>query len=123
MLKEVINKVSDEVFDTLDELGVPVHLLGYNYAADAIQLCLDDPSLLNKVTSVLYRVVAQDFDTTPTRVERAIRHAIEYVLDKCDINILYKFFGNSISIYKCKPTNAQLIATLVNRILRKSRAS
>ena len=94
----------------LIELGIPEHILGSRYLIKAIELVVEDKSLIDSITKRLYPAVAQCFDTTGSRVERAIRHAVELAWDRGDIGVLEKYFGYTISITKGKPTNSEFIA-------------
>ena len=88
------------VTDVIHEIGVPAHIKGYQYLREAILLTIDDMDIINSVTKVLYPEVARKFNTTPSRVERAIRHAIEVAWDRGDIETLQKFFGYTVSNIK-----------------------
>ena len=95
----------------LHEIGVPANLLGYKYLKDAIATAVNEPTVVNKgITKKLYPRVAKLHDTTPSRVERAIRHAIECAWDRGDLEVLSNFFGNTVSMHKGKPTNSEFIA-------------
>ena len=94
----------------LFELGIPEHILGRRYLIKAIELVVEDKSLIDSITKRLYPAVAQCFDTTGSRVERAIRHAVELAWDRGDLGVLEKYFGYTISITKGKPTNSEFIA-------------
>ena len=82
--------------DIIHEIGVPAHIKGYQYLREAIILTINDMEMINAVTKVLYPEVAKKFGTTPSRVERAIRHAIEVAWDRGDIEVLQKFFGYTV---------------------------
>lgn len=92
------------------ELGVPCHIRGYSYLICAIGAVVEKPELMNRVTQALYPLVADIHHTTDCRVERGIRHAIECGWDRCDLETMQSYFGNTISIRKCKPTNSEFIA-------------
>ena len=97
---------------------------GYQYLREAILLTIDDMDIINSVTKVLYPEVARKFNTTPSRVERAIRHAIEVAWDRGDIETLQKFFGYTVSNIKGKPTNSEFIAMIADCLsLRQKQAS
>ena len=100
------------VTDIIHEIGVPAHIKGYQYLREAIILTIRDMDMINAVTKVLYPEVARKFSTTPSRVERAIRHAIEVAWDRGDIEVLQKFFGYTVSNIKGKPTNSEFIAMI-----------
>ena len=102
------------VTDIIHEIGVPAHIKGYQYLREAIILTINDMDVINAVTKVLYPDVARKFNTTPSRVERAIRHAIEVAWDRGDIEVLQKFFGYTVSNIKGKPTNSEFIAMIAD---------
>ena len=108
--------VDDMVFALLKRAGMPPHLKGYNYTDYAIKLCLADPSYLDELTKRLYPDVAVQYNTTANRVERAIRHAVETVFDRCDSEIINNLFGCTMSRKKGKLTNGEFIASCVNTI-------
>jgi len=117
----VLNLVSLEasVTDVLHEIGVPAHIKGYKYVREAIILNVQDPEMINGVTKVLYPAVAKKFGTTPSRVERAIRHAIEVAWDRGDVEVLQKYFGYTVSGIKGKPTNSEFIAMIADNLSLK----
>ena len=94
----------------LIELGMPEHLLGSKYLIKAIELAVQNKSLIESMTKGLYPAVAQCFDTTGKRAERAIRHAIEVSWDRGDIDVLHGYFGFTVSSIKGRPTNSEFIA-------------
>lgn len=94
----------------LHELGFPAHILGYRYLKDAIAAAVNDQHMIDAITRKLYPHVAKLHNTTPSRVERAIRHAIETAWDRGDLEVLSNFFGNTVSAHKGKPTNSEFIA-------------
>ena len=102
------------VTDIIHEIGVPAHIKGYQYLREAIILTINDMDAINAVTKVLYPEVARKFSTTPSRVERAIRHAIEVAWDRGDVETLQKFFGYTVSGIKGKPTNSEFIAMIAD---------
>lgn len=102
------------VTEVIHEIGVPAHIKGYQYLREAIILTINDMEIINSVTKVLYPTVAKKFNTTPSRVERAIRHAIEVAWDRGDIETLQKFFGYTVSNVKGKPTNSEFIAMIAD---------
>ncbi len=111
------------VTDIIHEIGVPAHIKGYQYLREAIILTINDMEVINAVTKVLYPEVARKFNTTPSRVERAIRHAIEVAWDRGDIEVLQKFFGYTVSNIKGKPTNSEFIAMIADCLsLRQKQA-
>ncbi|MDR0446940.1 MAG: sporulation transcription factor Spo0A [Oscillospiraceae bacterium] len=104
------------VTEVIHEIGVPAHIKGYQYVREAIILAIEDMEIINSVTKILYPTVARKFHTTPSRVERAIRHAIEVAWDRGDIETLQKFFGYTVSNIKGKPTNSEFIAMIADRL-------
>ena len=100
----------------IHEIGVPAHIKGYQYLREAIVLVVNDMDTINAVTKVLYPTVAKKFGTTASRVERAIRHAIEVAWDRGDLEILQKYFGYTVNGAKGKPTNSECIAMIADRI-------
>lgn len=111
------------VTDVIHEIGVPAHIKGYQYLREAIILTINDMEMINAVTKVLYPEVARKFDTTPSRVERAIRHAIEVAWDRGDIEVLQKYFGYTVSNIKGKPTNSEFIAMIADNLTLKRKQS
>ena len=109
------------VTEIIHEIGVPAHIKGYQYLREAIILTINDMEIINAVTKVLYPTVAKKFGTTPSRVERAIRHAIEVAWDRGDIEVLQKFFGYTVSNIKGKPTNSEFIAMIADCLSLKQK--
>lgn len=109
-----------EVTAIIHEVGIPAHIKGYQYVREAIILTVQDMEMINAVTKMLYPEVARRFHTTPSRVERAIRHAIEVAWDRGDLETLQSYFGYTVNSAKGKPTNSEFIAMISDRIrLRK----
>ena len=107
----------DEVIaGMLREAGIPAHLHGYQYLKDAVRMGVTDPGYLHSVTKRMYPAIAAKNHTTPHRVERAIRHAIEVAWDRGEKDVLYRIFGNTVHYLKGKPTNSEFIATFTDRI-------
>ena len=100
----------------IHEIGVPAHIKGYQYLREAIMIAVKDMDVINAITKVLYPQVAKAFETTPSRVERAIRHAIEVAWDRGDLETLQSFFGYTVSNAKGKPTNSEFIALIADRL-------
>lgn len=107
----------DMVTDMLRMIGVPAHIKGYRFLRDSILMVIDEPTLINAVTKVLYPNIASNHDTTASRVERAIRHAIEVAWDRGDIEILNFYFGSTVHSLRGKPTNSEFIAMLADRVM------
>ena len=103
-----------EIRRILLELGAPDHLVGHPYVIRAILLVMSDRMYINSITFGLYPQLAVEFDTTPARVERAIRHLIEVTWARGDLDILEKYFGNTVSASRGKPTNGEFIARMAN---------
>ena len=104
------------VTNVIHEIGVPAHIKGYQYLREAIIIAVGDMEVINSITKVLYPQVAKTFSTTPSRVERAIRHAIEVAWDRGDLDTLQRFFGYTVSNTKGKPTNSEFIALIADRL-------
>ena len=109
------------VTSIIHEVGVPAHIKGYQYLREAILIAVDDMEVINAVTKVLYPEVAKRFGTTASRVERAIRHAIEVAWDRGDLETLQKYFGYTVSNVKGKPTNSEFIAMIADRLQLQQR--
>ena len=116
-------KVSDKemdlrikISDMLHTLGVPSHIRGYQYIRDGIVMMYEEPDMLKGITKEIYPELALKYNTTTSRVERAIRHAIEVSWSRGDYQLMDKYFGNSIDYDKSKPTNAEFIITLTDRL-------
>ena len=110
-------QLKNRITAMMHEIGVPAHIKGYQYVREAILLAVEDMDVINAVTKVLYPEVAKRFGTTPSRVERAIRHAIEVAWDRGDLETLQRYFGYTVSLSKGKPTNSEFIAMLSDRLL------
>ncbi len=104
------------VTSIIHEIGVPAHIKGYQYLREAIMIAVNDMDVINAVTKVLYPEVAKRFGTTASRVERAIRHAIEVAWDRGDLETLQKYFGYTVNSAKGKPTNSEFIAMIADRL-------
>lgn len=98
------------------QIGVPAHIKGYHYLREAILLTVKDMDIINSVTKQLYPNVAKKYDTTASRVERAIRHAIEVAWDRGDVDVLNSYFGYTIHNSRGKPTNSEFIAMIADRM-------
>ena len=111
------------VSEIMHQIGVPAHIKGYHYLREAIILSVNDTSMLESVTKLLYPTVAKNFDTTASRVERAIRHAIEVAWDRGDVDVLSSYFGYTIQNTRGKPTNSEFIAMISDKLRLKMKAS
>ena len=107
------------VTDIIHQIGIPAHIKGYHYLREAIILSINDPEMLESITKMLYPTVAEKFSTTSSRVERAIRHAIETAWDRGDVDVLNGMFGYTISVGKGKPTNSEFIALITDNLRLK----
>lgn len=105
-----------EVTRIIHQMGVPAHIKGYQYLRDAILFVIEDVSLLGAVTKELYPMIAEKYVTTASRVERAIRHAIELAWDRGNVEMMTKFFGYTINIERGKPTNSEFIAMVADKL-------
>ena len=110
------NSIETMVTNIIHEIGVPAHIKGYQYLREAIIIAVNDMDVINAITKVLYPQVAKTFGTTPSRVERAIRHAIEVAWDRGDLDTLQRFFGYTVSNTKGKPTNSEFIALIADKL-------
>ena len=108
-----------QVTKIIHQIGVPAHIKGYQYLRCAIIMVIEDPDVINSVTKVLYPTVAKRFGTTTSRVERAIRHAIEVGWDRGDIDTLNSFFGYTVQNTRGKPTNSEFIAMIADNLRLK----
>lgn len=104
------------ITDIIHQIGVPAHIKGYHYLREAIIMAVDDIEIMNSVTKCLYPSVAKKHGTTSSRVERAIRHAIEVAWDRGDVDVLNSYFGYTIHSGKGKPTNSEFIALIADKL-------
>ncbi|WP_164218095.1 sporulation transcription factor Spo0A [Virgibacillus sp. YIM 98842] len=111
------------ITNIIHEIGVPAHIKGYMYLREAITMVYNDIELLGSITKVLYPDIAKKYNTTSSRVERAIRHAIEVAWSRGNIDSISALFGYTISITKAKPTNSEFIAMVADRLRLEHRAS
>ena len=114
---------SDEltVTEILHQVGVPAHIKGYQYLRDAIVFVIEDINLLGAVTKELYPMIAEKYNTTASRVERAIRHGIELAWDRGNIDLMNKYFGYTIDVERGKPTNSEFIAMIADKLKMANR--
>jgi sporulation transcription factor Spo0A len=108
--------LENDVTNMIHEIGVPAHIKGYQYLREAIMMVVKDQEMLSSITKILYPSIAKKYQTTPSRVERAIRHAIEVAWSRGNMETLDSFFGYTISIGKGKPTNSEFIALIADKI-------
>ena len=114
--------IETQVTKIIHQIGVPAHIKGYQYLRTAIMLTVADNDIINSVTKVLYPSVAKQYDTTTSRVERAIRHAIEVAWDRGDLETLNSFFGYTVQNSRGKPTNSEFIAMIADNLRLKFKA-
>lgn len=116
---KLTNSTDMELYVTniMHNIGVPAHIKGYHFLRKAIVMAIEDISVVDSITKVLYPAVAKSFKTTPSRVERAMRHAIEVAWNRGDVEVLNTFFGYTISSLKGKPTNSEFISMIADRII------
>lgn len=118
------NNLQISVTKILHELGVPSHIKGYQYIREGILLIYNNPEIIGGITKELYPEIANKYDTTVSRVERAIRHAIEVSWNRGDWELMEEIFGHSVDIDKAKPTNSEFIVTVADKLrLEYRRAS
>ena len=108
--------LESRVTNMLHEIGIPAHIKGYHYLRDAIIMAVNDMDVLNAITKILYPTVAKKYQTTSSRVERAIRHAIEVAWSRGKLDTLDELFGYTVSTGKGKPTNSEFIALIADTI-------
>lgn len=113
--------IEDVISEILVELGMPSHITGYRYSVYAIKLAVEVPDIIGAITGKLYPAVAEHYGITAIRAERAIRHGIECTWDRGSIDVFEKYFGNTISITKGRPTNSEFIARISNIVRRRMR--
>lgn len=114
--RELTYNLEKDVTDMIHEIGVPAHIKGYQYLREAIMMSVKDPDMLGSITKVLYPTIAKKYQTTSSRVERAIRHAIEVAWNRGRMETLDNLFGYTINTGKGKPTNSEFIALIADRI-------
>lgn len=114
--KQRTKSLQEEVTEIIHEVGVPAHIKGYQYLREAIIMSVEDMDMLNSITKILYPTIAKKFATTPSRVERAIRHAIEVAWSRGRMDTIDEMFGYTINCRKGKPTNSEFIALVTDRI-------
>ena len=111
------------VTNIIHDIGVPAHIKGYQYIREAILLAIDNEEIINAITKTLYPTLASKFSTTPSRVERAIRHAIEVAWNRGQIEMHDKIFGYTVNSNKGKPTNSEFIAMIADKLRLEDKAA
>lgn len=117
------HNIESRVTNILHEIGVPAHIRGYHYIREAIMMAVNDMDVLNYITKELYPSIAEKCNTTSSRVERAIRHAIEVAWSRGKIDAIDQLFGYTIDNHKGKPTNSEFIALIADRLRLELKAS
>ncbi len=110
------NNLQISITKILHELGIPSHIKGYQYIRDGVGLVFENPDIIGGITKELYPELANKFDTTVSRVERAIRHAIEISWNRGNWDLMEEIFGNSVDIDRAKPTNSEFIVTVADKL-------
>jgi len=113
---QIVRDLEQDVTNIIHEIGVPAHIKGYQYLREAIMMSVEDPAMISSITKILYPTIAKRFQTTPSRVERAIRHAIEVAWSRGRMETLDALFGYTINTGKGKPTNSEFIALIADKI-------
>lgn len=114
--ENTVRNLELDVTNIIHEIGVPAHIKGYQYLRDAIILSVEDMEMLNSITKILYPTIAKKHQTTPSRVERAIRHAIEVAWSRGKMDTIDELFGYTVSTGKGKPTNSEFVALIADKI-------
>lgn len=115
-------ELETQVTQIIHQVGIPAHIKGYQYLRTAIMMVVNNNRIINEVTKTLYPTVAQRYSTTPSRVERAIRHAIEVAWDRGDVDMLNSYFGFTVQNSKGKPTNSEFIAMIADNLRLKMKS-
>ena len=118
-----VGSIETEITNIIHEIGVPAHIKGYLYLREAIKMVIDNVELLGAVTKELYPSIAKKFNTTPSRVERAIRHAIEVAWSRGKVDAINQLFGYTVNNTKGKPTNSEFIAMIADKLRLKMKLS
>lgn len=115
------NKIELDISKMLHALGIPSHIRGYQYIRESVYMMYQNPDMIGGITKCIYPEIANRFDTTASRVERAIRHAIEVSWARGDYDVMEELFGNSVDFDRSKPTNSEFIATLADNLRLKNK--
>ena len=111
-----VKEMTKEISRLLHDLGMPSHIKGYQYIRDSIELMYNNPNVLGGITKEVYPFIADKYNTTPSRVERAIRHAIEVSWTRGDYDLMEEIFGHSVDFDRAKPTNSDFLATIADKL-------
>jgi two-component system, response regulator, stage 0 sporulation protein A len=114
--------LEEEVTSIMNEIGIPPHIKGYRFIRDAVMMVVNDNNIINSITKILYPSVARDHKTTPSRVERAIRHAIEVAWSRGKVDKINSIFGYTVNLEKGKPTNSEFVAMVADMLILKRKA-
>ena len=117
------NSIQIKISKLLHDLGMPSHIRGYQYIRDAIEIMHNNPKIIGSITKEIYPFIANKYDTTSSRVERAMRHAIEVSWNRGDYDLMDEIFGHSVDFDKAKPTNSEFLATLADKILLEDKTN
>ncbi len=120
---EYKTRIEERVTDLLHEIGIPAHIKGYVYIRCAVIEAFYNPTFIGQITKTLYPEIARRYSSTPSRVERAIRHAIEIAWNRGSVDLIDKIFGYTINAYKAKPTNSEFIAMITDKLRLELKAS
>lgn len=123
VIPNMFDDLESQVTSVILEVGIPAHVKGYHYVRAAIILAVKTPESINAVTKIIYPTIAKQYKTSSSRVERAIRHAIEVAWDRGNVETLNNIFGYSVNSNRGKPTNSEFIAMIADRIRIKNRSS
>ena len=118
---EIHNDLETQITGIIHQIGVPAHIKGYQYLRCAIMMTVENADLINSITKELYPSVAKTFGTTSSRVERAIRHAIEVAWDRGDVDVINSYFGYTVQSQRGKPTNSEFIALISDNLRLKNK--
>ena len=113
---DMLKYIESEVTEVIHDVGIPAHIKGYHYLRDAIIMVIKEAEMLNSITKILYPTIAKSNQTTPSRVERAIRHAIEVAWSRGNMDYINTLFSYTVSTGKGKPTNSEFIALVADKI-------
>ncbi len=122
-LQDERSELELQITEIMHQIGVPAHIKGYHYLRESIILSVEQPEIINSITKQLYPTVAKIFSTTSSRVERAIRHAIEVAWDRGDIDVLNSYFGYTIHNERGKPTNSEFVAMIADKLRLQKKVS
>ncbi len=121
--KDERSELEMQITEIMHQIGVPAHIKGYHYLRESIILSVQQPEIINSITKQLYPTVAKIYSTTSSRVERAIRHAIEVAWDRGDIDVLNSYFGYTIHNERGKPTNSEFVAMIADKLRLQKKVS